>query len=617
MKKFLILFFLFFIPSVYAEEVISDFSVGIRVNKNASIDVTEVIQINAEGNIFRHGLLRKLPRRYVDSYKISHHTDYQLGDILVNDLSSSFHTEENSDALSVYIGSKDNLLSPGSYSYTIHYHVKNALNYFKDADEIYWNITGNEWQIPILHAQAVIQLPEGAVIEKEAAYTGRMGARNKDFVMANSANNKLVVETTKRLEPGEGLTVAASFQKGIIIPPTWWQSIIGNFGKTEQMLLAILLAILCVNWLMWDKYGRDPKQKSIIPLFEPPENLTPEAMRYILNMGYDAQTFTAAIVSMATKKYLVIVNDENKYTLKRTDKNIQLPAEEAALGNVLFQTNNEILLEPANASLLNQAKKKLKQYLTTAYKNKYFMTNFSRLIPGIVLSLLALGLFYNHKLLDVVQIIFWCYIVYFYFPRLILSLKLARASKTSATIITALFNLFLFIIFFIVLIVSIVEILVSGLPLITLSLILLIFICNAIFYYLLKAPTPEGSEVMAKIKGFRLFLSTTERYRLNQWNAPEVTPELFEKYMPYAIALDVESQWRARFEDVMQKAGINPAQYQSAWYVSDIPWNSSNISALPVIIGLGLASSVASASDSSSGSGSSGGGGGGGGGGGW
>ena len=78
----------------------------------------------------------------------------------------------------------------------------------------------------------------------------------------------------------------------------------------------------------------------------------------------------------------------------------------------------------------------------------------------------------------------------------------------------------------------------------------MIFI-NLLFYRLLKAPTLTGRKILDKIEGFKMYLSIAEKDRLNLLNPPERTPELFEKYLPYAFALDVEQLWSEQFSDVL------------------------------------------------------------------
>jgi uncharacterized membrane protein len=157
--------------------------------------------------------------------------------------------------------------------------------------------------------------------------------------------------------------------------------------------------------------------------------------------------------------------------------------------------------------------------------------------------------------------------------------------------------------------------------LLSILLVLSIVVTNFVFYRLLKAPTLLGRRMMDHIEGFKMYLETAEEERLNMMTAPEKTPELFEKFLPYALALDVENNWAEKFNDVLSKSG-QVESYSPSWYMGR-SWSSIGSSGFASSLGSSLSgaiSSSATAPGSSSGSGgggSSGGGGGGGGGGGW
>jgi uncharacterized membrane protein len=159
-----------------------------------------------------------------------------------------------------------------------------------------------------------------------------------------------------------------------------------------------------------------------------------------------------------------------------------------------------------------------------------------------------------------------------------------------------------------------------GLYILGIAAIVLVFL-NAIFQYLLRAPTVAGRKLLDQIEGFRMYMTTAEEERLKILNPPEKTPELFERYLPYALALDCENEWNTKFAAVLAAAAAAGA-VAPMWY-SGSNWDWGRSGSFTSSLGSGLASSVASASTapgSSSGSGgggSSGGGGGGGGGGGW
>jgi uncharacterized membrane protein len=149
-----------------------------------------------------------------------------------------------------------------------------------------------------------------------------------------------------------------------------------------------------------------------------------------------------------------------------------------------------------------------------------------------------------------------------------------------------------------------------------------IIVLHLLFFHLLKAPTVQGRQIMDKIEGFKMYLSVAEKERLEKLHPPEKTPALFEKYLPYAFALDVENEWSEQFAEVLAQAATAEQGYTPTWY-SGRSWNSQNLGGFSAGLGTGLAASIAAAatppssSSGSGGGGSSGGGGGGGGGGGW
>jgi uncharacterized membrane protein len=146
----------------------------------------------------------------------------------------------------------------------------------------------------------------------------------------------------------------------------------------------------------------------------------------------------------------------------------------------------------------------------------------------------------------------------------------------------------------------------------------LLALLNVLFFWLLKAPTIAGRKLLDQLEGFRMYLTTAEEERLKVLNPPEKTPELFERFLPYALALNCENEWNAKFTAILAAAAIAAP----AWYAGT-HWDNGRTTSFTDSLGSTLASSTASASTSpgsssgSGGGGSSGGGGGGGGGGGW
>lgn len=609
----------------YQNEQIYNFTSNIVVNLDASIDVTENISVYANQNRIVHGIVRHLPTRYVDSYGIAHHTQYRIQRILMNNADSTYHLQHDMGQLSIYIGDRDTLLAPGDYTYTIQYHVNNAINFLRDADELYWNVTGNNWDFPIERAQANIQLPDSAVIENGYGYTGVLGSKGQDYVTSKSDANQITFTTTRPLQPGEGLTIAADWQKGIINPPTWAQWIKGQLLPEDYLLIELTIVLLGYYIIVCKLYAKQPPKGTVIPLFEPPANLTPEGMRFIVRMGADVKTFTTAIINMATGGYLKIENNNDTFTLIQQGKSVDtLPYEEKSVAMKLFADTPTLTLSSSNNSSIRKARSDLNSNLRNQYQKENFITNSIYLIPGIIFTLFAVGAAI-HSADDpaaaasaIGWLSIWTIACFVMFAQLIYKIEEAKASGSFAKIAGATFSCIVLIPFLIGEIVGI-YIFSAAIPIFTLPMLFLIAIINYFSYHLLRVPTVKGRSLLDQIEGFKLYLATTERYRLDQLNPPKQTPELFEKYLPYAIALDVENQWGEQFNDVLTQAGkeTQTTTYQPSWY-SGGGWSTTSLAAMPLFIGSAISTSVISSSSSASGGGGfSGGGGGGGGGGGW
>ncbi len=624
-----LLFTLAFANSSIAEsERITNFQSDITVNQDASIDVKETISVYANQNRIVHGIVRRLPTRYIDSYGIARYTNYDIGEILLNGKNSDFHLDRKDNQRVIYIGERDITLSPGIYNYTINYHVNNAVNFLRDGDEIYWNITGNSWDFPIDKAEVNITLPKAADISNYAGYTGPKGAKEKDYTVDKLAQNQIQFTTTKILLPNEGFTVAAAWQKGIIHQPTWWEWIMQQLHTAELALIGLTLAV-CIYYLyVWYLHGIGPRPGTIIPLYEPPNQLTPESMRYIMRMGFDDKAFSAAIVNMAASGYLTIENKKDVFTLtKKNDAKALQATEEIELGDKLFSSGNTVKVSQTNHDIMQKARSNLYKNLQKNYLNKYFVTNRSYLIPGWIMT--GIAFYYAVSSADnaavaaflLVWLSAWTAGCATLVAMAFYAIEAACSLRSVKTIIGAIFAS-LFALPFLGGEVMGIFMLSMIVPIFTIPMLFLIMVLNVIFFHILKAPTTEGRLLMDKIEGFKLFFTTTERYRIEQMYPGKKTPEVYEKYLPYAIALDMESEWTAQFEEVLRNAGKDPATYHPAWYSGQSAWSSQNMGAMPLMLGTALASSLASASVSSSssgsgGGGSSGGGGGGGGGGGW
>lgn len=608
-------------------EQISTFDSTINVHTDASITITEKITVFANGKIIKRGLVRMLPKSYRDSYGINHHTVYHLISVELNGQKTPYHIKESRSKFSIYVGAKNIRLNPGWYEYTFKYQVNDAINFLKDADELYWNITGNEWALPINSASATIMLPTGADITHYRGYTGKKGSKGENYSVQQISPTSIEFQTTQPLPVRNGLTIAVAWPKGIITEPSFMQRMNNRLELNAGSYIVIEITFITLLYFLfvWNLYGRDPKKGTIFPRFTPPENVRPAQARFLMRMGFDMKSATSYLIWLATGGYIHIENTDRTFKLTKLNKNTSaLDAEDNALLNTLFASKDSIELKSANRNEFIKFQRRLKTQLAKYNNGRYFHNNTKFLIPGILLFVLSAisAIFFASNIVEAAFAIVWLsgwtagtfYLLY--------QAWILFNSAWQAPSITTLFGalaMCAFCIPFTIGEIIGITLLSQFIPIFTIPFLFLTMALNVIFYVLMKQPTADGRKLMDEIEGFKMFLSTTDRYRLKDYTPPEITEELYEKYLAYAIALDVENNWGEQFNHQLIAAGKAPNTYHPTWY-SGKNWSSSSPAAFGTILAAGLSSSLSSTSVSSSasgGGGSSGGGGGGGGGGGW
>ena len=619
---------LVFSPAGATSERIERFHSLVRVLPDASLEVTETITVMALGDQIKRGIVREFPTIYHDRRGLLVKVGFDIRRITRDGKSESYHTKKVSNGVAIYIGRSETMIPHGRHTYAITYRTTRQLGYFADYDELYWNVTGNDWRLPIDQAEALVEAPPGGKVLKTAAYTGPSGAKGKDFKESRPSPGAAYFVTTRPLPPGQGLTVAVAWPKGLVARPSQWEAILAdNSGAVYGGLgLAVVLLYYLVAWFM---VGRDPKRGTIIPLFKPPAGMSPAAVRYITRMGYDAKTLAVALVDMAVKGFLTIIQDGQSYALSRGQASDQAlaPGERKAGARLFAGQRVSLKLKQGNHTKFQAVSEALKQSLDGEYSKAYFVKNAVYFAPGFLLSLLALVAMCWDGDEAVVGMTIW--VTMWTTGCLVLLVVVARAWQAvspgpegwfkrsrGALVMTGFASLF----WASELLGLYLHLTESGFW--TTLVLLAILGVNPLFLYLLRAPTRLGRKVLDQIEGFKLYLSVAEEERLNMLNPPQRTPQLFERYLPYAMALDVEQQWGQRFQQVLAEAGQEPGGYSPSWFRGD-SWSAARVGAFADGLSGGFTSAIASSSSapgSSSGSGgggSSGGGGGGGGGGGW
>ncbi len=677
----IILFFLLFLSFLFGKEKILSYNSDITIESYASMVVTETITVITEGDLIKHGIYRDFPTHYKDTYGNNYVVDFDIKEILRDGKPDNYRIEDLSDGKRIYIGNKNYFLPRGIHTYTIEYKTNRQLGFFKDHDELYWNVTGNGWAFNIDKVSAAVHLPPNIASNEIncLAFTGSSGSRGRDYNNSKSISTA-VFNTNRILSTGEGLTIVVEWPKGFVKEPTTETKFRFFLSDNLDVLIGIigLFIVLIYYLLIWKKVGKDPEKGTIIPQYVPPHNFSPAAMRYIKRMGYDNKTFAASIINMAVKGYLSIREDDGKFILirEKAGEEILTPEEKKIASKLNFHSNHSTVnyeevinqikdkvpignsflnkavktlssrlinrlpqnapeqsekeqsileLDQKNHTIISNSIKELKKALKNSYEKIYFLNNRKEFIVGAVLSIIfiaALGILGSpNQTFIIIWLSMWSIGVTF----LIITvykvwLGVAGAGKIKISgIIGALVITGFAIPFFLGELAGIYYLSTQGSYLTPIILATLVFI-NILFYHLLKAPTLAGRKLLDKIDGFKMYLSVAEKDRLNTINSPEKTPLLFEKYLPYALALDVENDWALQFASVINTSSIEKSAYHPGWY-SGSSWNNFSADGFTSSFCSSFSSAISSSSTapgSSSGSGgSSGGGGGGGGGGGW
>ncbi len=625
------LLLILFSGTLFADERILNYHSDITVFENAEMQVTENITVRAEGNNIKRGIFRDFPTIYQDNYGNRYQVDFGIKQILRDGNPEPYHTESRSNGVRIYIGHKDTFLRPGKYTYSITYTTYRQLGYFKEHDELYWNVTGNDWDFPIDKASAAVKLPDGIPHNRITAegYTGEFGGKAQNYAAQINDDARVYLETTQTLAPRQGITIVVGWPKGYVHEPTAREKMEYTLRDNRHLFTALtgLLILLAYYAVMWSKVGKDPEKGVIFPHYEPPRGYSPASMRFIENMGYDNTCFAAALINLAVKGYLTITEDDKKnYTLTKTgNTDVEMSPGESALTRILFTTKNSITLEQSNHKKIGKAVEAHKQSLKNNYEKLYFVSNSAYFLSGIVITIIVIMAAFLSKrtATDPAALFLVVWLTGWTFGVIVLLKQVYSAWRTVSQNVLNIFPAIFITLFSIPFIGAEIFVTYELAELASYSMVLIILLAvviNWLFYELLKAPTLAGRDLLDKVEGFRNYIELAEKHELDYRHPKGRCPELFETYLPYALGL--EQQWARQFADVLAAAKTGDTAYSPSWYHRS-RWNSANVGNFTSSLGSSFTNAISSSSTapgSSSGGGdggSSGGGGGGGGGGGW
>ena len=533
--------------------VIERFEATIDVRPDGSILVEEVITPRFTGSW--NGIFRTIPIQYRTPQGLNYTLRLDVQSITGaggEPLKYESSRERHYRKLKIWIpGAQDT-----TTSVTIRYRVANGLRFFEEHDELYWNVTGDEWDVPIESASAVVRLPDGVSGVRATTFRGAYGSTEQAAEMIDG--NSVRVTAEGGLNFREGLTAVVGWNPGIVHRPTAAEKAAGVFYSNVPLLIPVV--VLFAMFRLWSSRGRDPEMAPIVTRYEPPQNMTPAELGTLVDGKPDMRDITATIVDLAVRGYLHIEESgsegflglfsskDYRFTLKKPRGDwTGLRPHEADLLEAMFRGGDDAV------SL-------------SALKNRFY-----KHLPGLRNQLyggLVSGGFYTGRP-DRVRTLY-----------IILGIVGgALLAVAGGTIMSGLGMQP---------VAGIVAGILSGLVVV-------------LFGWFMPSRTVRGTRELEKVLGFQEFLSRVEADRMDRTIR---TPQTFEKFLPYAMALGVADNWARAFEGIYTE----PPQ----WYTGPGTMHTFNPSAFSSNLGrmsAQAATVMASAPRSSGGSGFSSGGG--------
>ncbi|HTR24819.1 MAG TPA: DUF2207 domain-containing protein [Terriglobales bacterium] len=487
---------------------VTDFKDTISVSADGTALISEKLTVVFVGEW--HGIHRTIPVEYPGP-KGSNYTLFLKILTVTDDNGNKLKYESSKSGasrdLKIYV--------PGAVDATrvvnIDYSVRNGVRHFDDYEEVYWNITGNDWPVPIDHASAFVTLPEGATGLRAQAFTGAYGSKESDAdAQVNGAD--VSVETTRKLPARGGLTVDIYIPPGIVKVPSgftkfWW------FVGSNPILLLPLFT-LAVMWGLWHTVGRDPDAgMSVAPLYEPPKGMTPAEVGTLLDDTIHPRDITSTIVDLAVRGYIKIEEKVDTFLVFHHKDYVfhnlkadagwgpELAPHERVMMENIFQGGGT---ETRLSSLKNRfytAIPAIRTDIMSALKNKGVYSldpesaNGYSIVAAVAIGLIVVG----------VQVMGWMNLFY-------------------------------------------------SVPLLIVSVAI-----SAVIWWLfarqMTAKTVTGARMHIAVLGFQEFMNRVDKDRIQR-----MPPDTFEKFLPFAMALGVEHHWAQAFDGIVK----DPPR----WYVS-------------------------------------------------
>jgi len=321
------------VPARAGAEQIAEFSADVFLEESGAFGVQERIRYDF-GDAQRHGIYREIPLRGGEGFGEARTIAIDVAEVTDEaGRERPWRVERGDGRIHLRIGDPDRKVT-GVHEYRIRYRVRRALRFLGDRDELAWNVTGNEWKVPIARAEARIHLPPGAEAGPGGralarCFAGRYGSTAGDCSALLEGGS--VAVAARGLGPAEGLTAVVALPKGVLRAPSAAQLAFERLIELGGHWLLLPLATFALLLRHWRAHGVDAGRGDAIPVrYEPPEGLTPAEVGTLLDERADLADLTATLLDLAVRGYLDLQEVESARFLLLANRDYVLRKRRAA-----------------------------------------------------------------------------------------------------------------------------------------------------------------------------------------------------------------------------------------------------------------------------------------------
>jgi len=438
--------------------------------------------------------------------------DLRVGEVTMDGASVPVKSRRSGDHQYLRIGDPDRTIT-GTHIYRIAYTAGRALVFRDDYLQLYWNVTGVDWEIPIRGAKAILSLPAGTPLENVSttSYAGPEGSAGLGQPVTVDAAGRLVF-AAGTLNPGSGLTIDVSIPRALlpITPPTFAEKL-GRF-LWDNKLAALPMATLVFMIVLWYRVGKDPRKGVIAPAFEPSSGLGPGAAGVLVDDRMDLRDVSAMVIGLAVGGYLTIREDTPEGDSIVDKARAWIGGSTSHYAFVRGRRSPDDL-RPAERALFDAIfpDAEAKETSLDALENRFY-----KHLPTIRLrlfdELIAKKLYTRNP-------------------------ERTRASYAgwAGALIAAGAGLGVWL-----------QSLYVG---VAVALSGLVVLC---FAPIMPRKTTQGAAALAEVLGLAEYIQRAEVDRIEFTDAPAKSPERFEKLLPYAVALGLTTIWVRQFEGLLR-----------------------------------------------------------------